>query len=101
MDLTGPYLTVATLNGILKVWDLSKREGKLHTKPISAVDVIDDFAEIIEAKCNSNCSFISITVAMANLMPSSVLYVWDVENDRVHEFDFDHRLATEEDDGEL
>ncbi|XP_014614871.1 PREDICTED: intraflagellar transport protein 140 homolog [Polistes canadensis] len=88
MDLTGRYLTVASLNGILKIWDLSKREIELHTRAMATYEAINDFAEIIEAKCNSDCRCVSITVAMANLMPSSILYVWDIESDQMHEFDF-------------
>ncbi|EZA61734.1 hypothetical protein DMN91_004415 [Ooceraea biroi] len=88
MELTGQYLTVASLNGILKIWDLGKREAKLHTRAMAAYEAISDFAEIIEARCNSDCRCVSITVAMANLMPSSVLYVWDIESDQIYEFDF-------------
>ncbi|XP_076161592.1 intraflagellar transport protein rempA isoform X2 [Ptiloglossa arizonensis] len=88
MDLTGPYLTVASLNGILKIWDLSKREAKLHTRAMATYEAISDFAEIIEARCNADCRCVSITVAMANLMPSSTLYIWDIESDQILEFDF-------------
>lgn len=88
MELTRHYLTVASLNGILKIWDLGKHEAKLHTRAMATYEAISDFAEIIEARCNSDCRCVSITVAMANLMPSSILYVWDIESDQVHEFDF-------------
>lgn len=88
MEMTGDYLTVASLNGILKIWDLGKREAKLHTRAMATYEAISDFAEIIEARCNSDCRYVSITVAMTNLMPSSILYVWDIESDQIHEFDF-------------
>lgn len=101
MDLTGQYLTVASLNGILKIWDLSKREAKLHTRAMTAYEAISDFAEIIEATCNADCRFVSITVAMANLMPSSTLYVWDIESDQIHEFDFAESNDIDEDDTTL
>ncbi|XP_012271619.1 intraflagellar transport protein 140 homolog [Orussus abietinus] len=95
MELTGPYLTVSSLNGVLKIWNLSKREAKLYTRPMPAYKAIADFAEIIEARCNSDCRCVSVTVAMANLMPSSILYLWDIESDRIHEFDF-ARSATDD-----
>ncbi|KYN32641.1 hypothetical protein ALC56_13123 [Trachymyrmex septentrionalis] len=88
MELTGHYLTVASLNGILKIWNLSKHEAKLHTRAMATYEAISDFAEIIEARCNSDCRCVSITVAMANLMPSSILYIWDIESDQIYEFDF-------------
>lgn len=101
MDLTGQYLTVASLNGILKIWDLSKREAKLHTRAMATYEAISDFAEIIEARCNADCRCVSITVAMANLMPSSILYVWDIESDHIHEFDFAESNNIDEDDTTL
>lgn len=101
MDLTGQYLTVASLNGILKIWDLSKREAKLHTRAMATYEAISDFAEIIEARCNADCRCVSITVAMANLMPSSILYVWDIESDQIHEFDFAESNDIDEDDSAL
>ncbi|XP_015439170.1 PREDICTED: intraflagellar transport protein 140 homolog [Dufourea novaeangliae] len=101
MDLTGQYLTVASLNGILKIWDLSKREAKLHTRAMATYEAISDFAEIVEARCNSDCRCISITVAMTNLMPSPILYVWDIESDHIHEFDFAESDDIDEDDTAL
>ncbi|XP_046824576.1 intraflagellar transport protein 140 homolog isoform X2 [Vespa crabro] len=101
MDLTGRYLTVASLNGILKIWDLSKREIELHTRAMATYEAINDFAEIIEAKCNSDCRCVSITVAMTNLMPSSILYVWDIESDQMHEFDFARSDDTIDDESAL
>ncbi|KAK0096463.1 hypothetical protein PV326_005425 [Microctonus aethiopoides] len=88
MELTGPYLTVASLNGILKIWDISKREAKLHTRALIVHEVINDFAEIIDAKCNLDCRCVSITVAMSNLLPSSIMYIWDIEGDEIFEYDF-------------
>ncbi|GAB1869232.1 Intraflagellar transport protein 140 homolog [Camponotus japonicus] len=101
MELTGQYLTVASLNGILKIWDLGKHEAKLHTRAMATYEAISDFAEIIEARCNSDCRCVSITVAMANLMPSSILYVWDIESDQVHEFDFGESNDIIDDDSTL
>ncbi|XP_001122512.3 intraflagellar transport protein 140 homolog [Apis mellifera] len=101
MDLTGQYLTVASLNGILKIWDLSKREAKLHTRAMATYEAITDFAEIIEARCNADCRCVSITVAMTNLMPSSILYVWDIESDQIHEFDFAESKDADENDSDL
>nr|XP_033335798.1 intraflagellar transport protein 140 homolog [Megalopta genalis] len=101
MDLTGQYLTVASLNGTLKIWDLSKREAKLHTRAMAPYEAISDFAEIIEARCNADCRCVSITVAMTNLMPSSILYVWDIESDQIHEFDFAKSNDIDEDDTAL
>ncbi|KAL0132858.1 hypothetical protein PUN28_000518 [Cardiocondyla obscurior] len=63
--------------------------------------MINDFAEVIEARCNLDCHCVSITVAMANLMPSSVLYVWDIESDQIHEMDFGESDDIADDDSKL
>lgn len=101
MELMNRYMTVAYLNGIVKTWDVSKREAKLHGRTLTAYEAINDFAEIIEARCNADCRYISMTVAMTNLMPSSVLYIWDVERDQMHEFDFGNNDDSTKDDHTL
>ncbi|KAL0114439.1 hypothetical protein PUN28_011594 [Cardiocondyla obscurior] len=101
MELTGHYLTVASLNGILKIWNLGKHEAKLHTRAMATYEMINDFAEVIEARCNLDCHCVSITVAMANLMPSSVLYIWDIESDQIHEMDFGESDDIADDDSKL
>jgi hypothetical protein len=50
IELCGHFLTVATLLGWVKVWDLSRREAKLHANPKYLNDVILDFGEIILAR---------------------------------------------------
>lgn len=92
LELSQRYLTVGSLNGFLRVWEMSSDCDETTAKPCARVaalpDLLDDFAEIIEARCNSDCRFVSITIATSNLMPSSILYVWQVDNDRLDSLDF-------------
>ena len=107
IELCGHFLTVATLLGWVKVWDLSRREAKLHANPKYLNDVILDFGEIILARYDysensvlisqteyfygrSNCegSKVSITAAKSNLLPDGKLYLWATESDTLASFDF-------------
>lgn len=88
IELCNHFLTVTTLLGYVKIWDLSRREAKLHSKPKNINDVITDFGEIILARSNSTGSKVSITVARSNLLPDPRLYLWDTETDNVSHFNF-------------
>lgn len=40
------------------------------------------------AKCNSNGTFIALTIASESLVPDGKLYFWDLSRDRLSQFDF-------------
>lgn len=88
VELCNHFLTVTTLLGYIKVWDLSRREAKLHAKPKNLNDIITDFGEIILARSNSTGNKVSLTVARSNLLPDPRLYLWDIETDEVTNFNF-------------
>ncbi|XP_065332097.1 intraflagellar transport protein 140 homolog [Cloeon dipterum] len=94
IEICGSFLTVATLLGWVKVWDLSRREAKLHTNPKYLNDVIHDFGEIILARSNCEGSKVSITVARSNLLPDCKLYLWSTDTDTLQAFDFSTQEAT-------
>lgn len=82
-DLNGPFLTTFTLNGVLKVFNVSRHEPKIMAQPKSGHDLFNNFGEIIMAKCNANGTHLGITIANEGLMPDGKIYVWDFENDRL------------------
>ncbi|GJQ73670.1 putative intraflagellar transport protein 140 [Trypoxylus dichotomus] len=88
MDLCGNYLTVFTIDGFLKLYDLSDRNPKLITNSYNLYDTCSDFGEIIQAKSNSNGTKVALTIAAANLIPDGKLYVWDIEKDNLLCYDF-------------
>ena len=88
LDINSSFLICATLNGCIKMWDLSRREAKSHSHPKYLSEHITNFGEVISAKCNSNATKVSILVAHSNLIPDPKLYVWDVENDSILYFNF-------------
>lgn len=86
--LTGQNLTVFTMNGFVKVYDVSRHEPKLLTPSKSGCDLFGNFGEIILAKCNATASHVAITIATESLVPDGKVYIWDVERDIVGEYNF-------------
>ena len=62
LDTCGHYLVVATDVGIVRVYDLSRREAKAHTNPKNLADIVPGFGTIISAKVSCNGSRVSILV---------------------------------------
>lgn len=88
MDLTAHYLTVFSMNGYIKVWDISRHEPKQICPARSAYDLFEHFGEVIQAKSNITGSHMAITIANESLIPNGKLYVWDIEKDKVMVNDF-------------
>lgn len=88
MDVTKNYLTIFTMEGYLKVYELTDSPTKLVTPVRNLYDMISDFGEIIQAKTNSSGNKVAITLAAANLIPDGKLYIWDMETDNILIYDF-------------
>ncbi|XP_050709384.1 intraflagellar transport protein 140 homolog [Eriocheir sinensis] len=88
LDVCGNFLVASTINGTVKLWDLSRREAKPHTQGKQMGDYIKDFGEIISARCNCNGTRVSIAVAQTSLLPDPKLYVWDIESESFTYFNF-------------
>lgn len=76
------------MNGFIKIFDVSKHEPKMLTKPKSGYDMFPNFGEIILAKCNSNGTTTAMTIATEQLIPDGLIYIWNIETDTVTSFDF-------------
>ncbi|XP_076275745.1 intraflagellar transport protein rempA isoform X2 [Rhynchophorus ferrugineus] len=88
MDVTYHYLTIFTMEGYLKIFDLSENQPKLLTAPRNLYDLVEDFGEIIQAKTNTKGNKVAMTLAAANLIPDGKLYVLDLEKDDLVQYDF-------------
>ncbi|XP_030750453.1 intraflagellar transport protein 140 homolog [Sitophilus oryzae] len=88
MDITHHYLTIFTMEGFLKIYDLSESQAKLLTRVKNLYDMVEDFGEIIQAKTNSKGNKVAMTLAAANLVPDGKLYIWDIERDDLIFYDF-------------
>lgn len=87
-DINGSYLTIFTLDGFLKLYDLSEHEPKLVAPARNLYDLCNDFGEIIQARCNNAGNKIALTLAGVDLIPDGKLYVWNVDEDTLKTFDF-------------
>lgn len=88
IDVNGNYLTIFTLDGFLKLYDLSEHEPKLVTPVRNLYDFCNDFGEIIQARSNSAGNKIALTLAGVDLIPDGKLYVWNVQEESLKTFDF-------------
>ena len=72
---------VTTDKGIVKIWDISKRDARLHSHPISLRDKISDFGSLVSAKVNSNATHLSVVVLQPDGSIDPKLYILDIEKD--------------------
>lgn len=87
-DLTSKYLTIFTLNGYIKVYDVSRHELKLVVPTKNAYDLFENFGEIIMAKANHDGSLVALTIATESLLPDGQLHIWKLESDALLSYDF-------------
>jgi intraflagellar transport protein 140 len=87
-DLTNKFLTIFTLNGYIKVYDVSRHELKLVVPTKNAYDLFENFGEVIMAKANHDGSLVAMTIATESLVPDGKLHVWKLESDLVLSHDF-------------
>ncbi|XP_077862626.1 intraflagellar transport protein 140 homolog [Saccoglossus kowalevskii] len=88
IDINGYYLVVATSTGYLKIFDLSRREAKLHANPKYIHDSVSKLGSIVSIRVNCNGTKISILSNKTDGTCDPTLYVWDVDMDNVSHFDF-------------
>eukprot|EP00049_Salpingoeca_infusionum_P004465 m.79743 g.79743 ORF g.79743 m.79743 type:complete len:1348 (+) comp12578_c0_seq1:46-4089(+) len=81
----GSFLAACTESTALRVWDVSRREARLHAGP-RAVDEAVDSVHDIGVNCTG--THISFLAAVENT-PDSNVWVWDTESDVLHSQGFD------------
>lgn len=83
LDVTSNFLTIFTMEGFLKIFDVSEPQPKLLTPSKAIHELISDFGEVIQAKTNASGNKIALTIAAANLVPDGKLYVYDIDNNEM------------------
>ncbi|NXU33682.1 IF140 protein, partial [Drymodes brunneopygia] len=88
LDVCGNFLAVGTDLAHLKIFDLSRREAKVHCNSKSLSKLLPGCGDIASVKCNANGSKVSILVSRADGNIDSKICFYDVEMDQVMLFDF-------------
>ena len=90
MQVRGHYLMVATKHGFIKIWDVSKRDVRLHYHPINIREKVADFSEVADVQLNANATIVSMTLRPTG-DPSVIdpkLYIYEIEKDVLRFFNF-------------
>ena len=86
----GQYLMVCTKSGIIRIWDVSKRDMRSHCHPINIREKITDFHSLEDVQMNCNGTFVSVTLRPVN-KPDSIdpkLYIYEIEKNILRYFNF-------------
>ena len=81
----GKFLVCGTINNYVKIWDISKREARLHIHPINLQEKIQDFTSINDMNLNSTGTYLSVSNTNS---ADSRLYVLDFESNTTCYFNF-------------
>ncbi|CAG5059653.1 unnamed protein product [Parnassius apollo] len=80
---TNKFIVISTIDGSLKLAEITKKGLKMPYPPKNCYQMIEDFGEIMRASVNSSGQYICLSVANSGLAPDPRVYLWDVANDVV------------------
>ncbi|XP_052759432.1 intraflagellar transport protein 140 homolog isoform X2 [Galleria mellonella] len=78
---TSRFIVIATMDGTLKLAEITKKGLRMPYPPKNCYQMIEDFGEVMRASVNSTGRYICLSIANAGLAPDPRLYLWDVAND--------------------
>ncbi|XP_075623347.1 intraflagellar transport protein 140 homolog isoform X2 [Balearica regulorum gibbericeps] len=87
LDVCGNFLAVGTDLAHFKIFDLSRREAKVHCNSKNFCELFPGLGGIASVKCNANGNKVSILVSKADGNIDSKICFYDVEMDKVTLFD--------------
>ncbi|XP_072204939.1 intraflagellar transport protein 140 homolog [Excalfactoria chinensis] len=88
LDVCGNFLAVGTDLSHFKIFDLSRREAKVHCNSKNFSELFPGLGNIASVKCNANGNKVSILVSKADGGTDSKICFYDVEMDKATVFDF-------------
>ncbi|NXI44534.1 IF140 protein, partial [Galbula dea] len=88
LDVCGNFLAVGTDLAHFKIFDLSRREAKVHCNSKNFSELLPGLGGIASVKCNANGNKVSILVSKVDGNIDSKICFYDVEMDKVTLFDF-------------
>ncbi|XP_049868962.1 intraflagellar transport protein 140 homolog [Pectinophora gossypiella] len=78
---TNKFVVIATMDGTLKLAEITKKGLRMPYPPKNCYQMIEDFGEVMRASVNCTGRYICLSIANAGLAPDPRLYLWDVAND--------------------
>ncbi|KAJ7427734.1 hypothetical protein WISP_04297 [Willisornis vidua] len=87
LDVCGNFLAVGTDLAHLKIFDLSRREAKVHCNSKDFSQLLPGHGGIASVRVNANGSKVSILVSKADGNVDSKICFYDVEMDKITLFD--------------
>lgn len=78
---TGKFIVIATMDGTLKLAEMTKKGLRMPYPPKNCYQMIEDFGEVMRGSVNCIGRYICLSVANSGLAPDPRLYLWDVAND--------------------
>ena len=90
LQTRGAFLMVVTKAGIVRIWDVSKRDMRAHCHPINLKEKIGDFSRVQDVQMNCNATFLSVTVRppQNSGIIDPKLYIYEIEKDTLRYFNF-------------
>ncbi|NWR76137.1 IF140 protein, partial [Centropus unirufus] len=88
LDVCGNFLAVGTDLAHFKIFDLSRREAKVHCNSKNFSELFPGLGGIASVKCNANGNKVSILISKADGNMDSKICFYDVDMDKVTLFDF-------------
>ncbi|XP_042294729.1 intraflagellar transport protein 140 homolog [Sceloporus undulatus] len=92
LDVCGNFLTVGTDMANFKIFDLSRREAKVHCGSKALPELVPGTSGIASVKCNASGNKVSILISKADGSIDSKIWFYDIEMDTVTLFDFQSGL---------
>ncbi|XP_073945256.1 intraflagellar transport protein rempA isoform X5 [Choristoneura fumiferana] len=80
---TGKFVVISTMDGTLKLAEITKKGLKMPYPPKNCYQMIEDFGEVMRASVNCNGRYICLSIANAGLAPDPRIYLWDAANDGI------------------
>ncbi|KAJ2946197.1 hypothetical protein O0L34_g5131 [Tuta absoluta] len=78
---TGKFVVIATMDGTIKLAEITKKGLRMPYPAKSCYQMIEDFGEVMRASVNCVGRYICLSIASSGLAPDPKLYLWDVAND--------------------
>ena len=88
LDVTGPYVVCSTRNGVVRVWDVSKRDARQHSHPIMLREKIPDFGHVLSLRVSNNATHVSVVARQMDGSVDPKLYIFNMDRDIVRYFNF-------------